>query len=519
VAVTKTLGPLHFEDLDPHRFEDLVRELIYDFKDWQSIEGTGRGGADDGFDIRAYERTTDSNREPEESESEDGGEPAHPMEGNLWMFQCKRESEIGPSKVAHIIDDGVKAGNPPYGYVLAAPTNFSKKSFDVFRGELRQRGVMEFYMWGRAALEDMLHLPKNDRVLFTFFGISLVTRRRSRATDVRAIVTRKNKLMRIFNGEPNHESILVRDLKDEYYPDSSRYTDFAIKPRWQVHTAIDLDPRGLVLQIHEHFAYWDQAKKEWDMAEALNLALRYEDGDHERRRSDHELRARIESFWHFIPHANRTTSIRNGLVRFEDMEVIDDKGDSEFKFPHIFVDFDKTNGPFAGYAEYLRINEHRHLPTRGLKRIERFPAKFEAPRIGKVHSAALKVADRAKYVFRAGSPHSNVLYDVEGRLDFLADADVIAIEGGEGKSGRVGEPLLIQITHKRMMVGRDFLESLMDDPSLQHRVEEQIGREVAEDDQLRIVEFKVTSQWAIEQAGADASPAGLDERIGKPPPR
>ena len=53
--VTRTLGPIHFEDLDPHRFEDLVRQLIYDFKQWQSIESTGRGGADDGFDVRAYE--------------------------------------------------------------------------------------------------------------------------------------------------------------------------------------------------------------------------------------------------------------------------------------------------------------------------------------------------------------------------------------------------------------------------------------------------------------------------------
>ena len=50
--ITRTFGPIHFEDLDPHRFEDLVRELIYDYKDWQSIEATGRGGSDEGFDIR-----------------------------------------------------------------------------------------------------------------------------------------------------------------------------------------------------------------------------------------------------------------------------------------------------------------------------------------------------------------------------------------------------------------------------------------------------------------------------------
>lgn len=155
MAVTRTLGPLHFEDLEPHRFEDLVRQLIYDFKDWQSIEATGRSGGDDGLDIRAYERVGTADRESEDRESDEDDNEPHPMEGNLWMFQCKRESEIGLTRVAQIIKDCVKADNPPYGYVLAAPANFSKKSFDLFRDELPKLGVMEFYLWGGAALEDM----------------------------------------------------------------------------------------------------------------------------------------------------------------------------------------------------------------------------------------------------------------------------------------------------------------------------------------------------------------------------
>jgi hypothetical protein len=35
--IARTYAPIHFDDLDPHRFEDLVRELIYDFKEWQAI--------------------------------------------------------------------------------------------------------------------------------------------------------------------------------------------------------------------------------------------------------------------------------------------------------------------------------------------------------------------------------------------------------------------------------------------------------------------------------------------------
>ncbi len=138
---TRTLGPIHFEDLDPHQFEDLVRQLIYDLTQWQSIELTGRGGADDGFDVRAYEVTYPS---PSAGNEDDQTDDVHPMEGNLWMIQCKREKKLGPKRVKDIASDAVRPDNPPYGYILVAPTHFSKAAHDVFRDELRSRRVMEF---------------------------------------------------------------------------------------------------------------------------------------------------------------------------------------------------------------------------------------------------------------------------------------------------------------------------------------------------------------------------------------
>ncbi|HMW70451.1 MAG TPA: hypothetical protein PKD17_01450, partial [Cellvibrionaceae bacterium] len=59
MTVTRTLGPLHFEDLDPKRFEDLIRQLAYEFKNWRRLEATGRAGSDDGFDARGYEITNE----------------------------------------------------------------------------------------------------------------------------------------------------------------------------------------------------------------------------------------------------------------------------------------------------------------------------------------------------------------------------------------------------------------------------------------------------------------------------
>ena len=70
--ITRTYGPIHFEDLDPHRFEDLIRELIYDYRDWQTIEATGRSGSDGGFDIRAYEKIYKT--QPRENDDENSDE-------------------------------------------------------------------------------------------------------------------------------------------------------------------------------------------------------------------------------------------------------------------------------------------------------------------------------------------------------------------------------------------------------------------------------------------------------------
>lgn len=83
--ITRTYNTIHFEDLDPHRFEDLVRELIYDLKNWQTIEATGRGGNDDGCDIRAYERVKEFSDVNDEDDEENN--IRQPMEGNLWIIQ------------------------------------------------------------------------------------------------------------------------------------------------------------------------------------------------------------------------------------------------------------------------------------------------------------------------------------------------------------------------------------------------------------------------------------------------
>jgi hypothetical protein len=155
---TKTTNPLHFEDLEPHRFEDLIRQLLKDFRNWHQLEPTGKLGADDAYDARGLELVTGD---------------AIPGK-RLWQIQCKREKTITPKKLAAYVEEMIPTGTEvPHGVILAAPCEFSKASRDIFRDELLRKGVREFYLWGKADIEDAIYQPKNDHLLFKYFGISI----------------------------------------------------------------------------------------------------------------------------------------------------------------------------------------------------------------------------------------------------------------------------------------------------------------------------------------------------------
>jgi hypothetical protein len=95
---TRTLNPLHFEDLEPHRFEDLIRQLIYDFRHWRALEAIGRSGSDQGIDIRGIELSgiSESNPEDEDNDEDDAQSwvREEELEERVWIIQCKREKSM-----------------------------------------------------------------------------------------------------------------------------------------------------------------------------------------------------------------------------------------------------------------------------------------------------------------------------------------------------------------------------------------------------------------------------------------
>lgn len=483
VRPTRTTNPIHFEDLDPKRFEDLVRELIYDFRDWQTIEATGKGGGDDGFDIRAYERATTTTID------EDGNEVVHPTYGNMWMIQCKREKALPPNKVKKILED-IDPRNPPYGYILAAATNFSKKSYDAFRDELTRLGVLEFHLWGNATLETELHQPKNDRILFTFFGISNVRRKASRATEIRSVVSNKNRLMRVLGDNPKHSWILARDSKDMHYPYEFRHADFDKIPRWKAYEVVELHPRGVIVLMKRCYAYFDDANKTYDFSEPSitlhNPHDRTKDAD-----SDQEKREKlclVKDYWERLPQNNQAMYHLNGIIRYEDMLVIDDKGDSWIEIPHIFVDF-VDGSPVSNTIEYLEKGQ-RHVGLEDFSQKVFFPDPLPEPKFGKIYDdegLALPASLCEQYVNFRGVD-LNALYDVDGRFAHLKPNDV-AVVRFRNKDDR-----FIQITHRYKLSGEDILR---DQPQLSWQVSQQIGRAPTSDDMIDVFEVRncYKHQW------------------------
>jgi hypothetical protein len=492
---TRTYAPLQFDALEPHRFEDLVRNLLYDFRDWQKIEATGRAGSDEGFDVRAFEKRLEE--VVGEDEAQDADE-ARVTEGNLWMIQCKREKQLSASRITAIIDEAVRENDPPYGYVLAAPVNFSKKSYDAFRAALVGKGVSEFHLWGRAELEDMLYQPKNDRILFGFFGISLVSKKRSRVSEIRSLVGNKNRLFRAL-GPGDHQGaleshVLIRDSNDTHYPYAGKYPDFRNKPRWREYIARRHRADGVRFQARQHFAYIDHEKKEWDSFQNVDLLPR-QVPERNRANPADDLRDRVQDFWEHLPLWHQAKELVDGFVRYADIDLVDKEGDAYFRMPHLYVEFGER-GPFAGLWQSFEL-----AGTRGLvalqeeyTQVQKFPSELPPkPGFNKVH--ADKLLDVPAWLVARLNSGQQIYFDGEGKYAYLKQRDVIKLPD----SRRQGDDsYYAEVVYRQELTVSRMLEL---DEHLQWGAKEQLNRDPEHNETLNLLQLKLVYDFQLENLG------------------
>ena len=393
---TKTLGPLHLEDLEPKRFEDLVRQLIYEFRPWRMLEATGRSGSDDGFDARGYEISEPQRNSAQEEEAEtDALERGE--QDRLWLVQCKREKEIGPKKLVGYLDAISEIERTElHGIIFATACDFSKRARDDFRERAREMGVAEAHLWGKAELEDMLFQPKNDHLLFANFGVSLQTRRRRLKTDVRARLAMKRKAQKFLD---SHQSILLRDATDERYPwlAESAHLSRSDRGRWRVIQVVGCFHDGVRVLSQRHFAFLDDDGERWDFASWTNDAVlsKHEDPWSEKSREDTHLRSLAHDMWANLPTQNQAWYEVHAVLAYEQIIDIDELGDEWFQGPHIYAAASESGTPFrtGAYCNVYRVSrDSPSSPAVDEHRVEVFPR--EKPTIAtEIDDAAMPVPD------------------------------------------------------------------------------------------------------------------------------
>lgn len=345
---TKTLNPLHFEDLDPHRFEDLVRQMIYDLREWRVLEPTGRLGADDGYDARGFE-VVDHTEESEEEEEVDS--LAKEEKERLWQIQCKRERTITPASIKKYIDEMIPVrADIPHGVIFAAACDFSKKTRDSFIEKMKEKGIQEYYLWGKADLEDMLMQPKNDNLLYAYFGISLVIRKRTVKTEIKSTLAIKRKVVKHLGSVNNihYTEVLLRDAFDTNYPYSKKIKDFKEKGYWKKYYFVGHYHGGIKFLVKKYYArvvydWGPMTLKEWDFTKEVNLAKTHDDAWEKRDPKDDSY-YRGYQFWEKIPKDEQAYLQVELFIPYERILEIDPFGDEYAQCPHVFVE--TINGDF-----------------------------------------------------------------------------------------------------------------------------------------------------------------------------
>lgn len=384
--VSKTLGPLHFEDLEPHRFEDLVRQLVYDLRDWKKIEATGRSGADEGFDIRAWESIFSEEELQEEDEEE---RVITKAEGRLWLIQCKREKSITPKKLKKYAEAiNVSPDQQIYGVIFVAACDFSKRSRDAFVDVIRKKGIQQFHLWGKAELEDMLFQPKNDHLLFAYFGISLIIRRRSVRTQIRSKLSIKRKIIKHIgnlNGG-NYQGVLIRDSHDTSYPSKDRIKDFDKNPKWWPYQFRGHYYDGIMLLTKRFFAYLADDQVHWDYVPDVNDAYNVENPwqDESGSKRLDEKRDRVWRYWLEIPNQNQAWFEIIRIIPYERIIDIDIDGDRNLPMcPHIYIECTRTGEFFEKEYQAVLTQDKANQKIYNPKtedRVEYFPKRFPKPK-------------------------------------------------------------------------------------------------------------------------------------------
>jgi hypothetical protein len=247
---------------------------------------------------------------------------------------------------------------------IAAPYDFSKESHDRFNEFCRQKGLQECYLWGKAALEDMLFQPKNDNLLFAYFGFSLAIRQRSRKTELRAMIATKRRLKSLIEAASKTftgRRLIIRNASGtDCYPEIPPLTGFS-SMHWWLCEWDKLSHEGLQLTFQSFYACVDDGK-EWDAADLRGLhrdEFQFTKAWRDERDS-RPLFEKADSEWRAINDEKKAWLHIRAVIPYDQILAIDDSGDQLFEGITLYCTYDGDRPFLRNSHAILKPNSSRY---------------------------------------------------------------------------------------------------------------------------------------------------------------
>ena len=316
--MTRTYGKLHFDDIDPSRFEDLTLAMIYKSRRWFSINSFGRSGNDDGVDIQSVE------------ELENGVK-------RTWFIQCKRYLKLSSSGLKQIIDTIIKNNSTkPDILLVVVSCNVSKNSIESYQQYAKNKGINSALIWDAAVLETMLYSEFHD-LLFAYFGVNLNFQRKNKIETIRRNIGLKQQIKKDFlkkNINPSetikrpflkfaYNEAIIHSIDDDKYPKVDN-KNYGISSWYKVeiynfyHNGIEVIIGAKKCVIFDEW-YWDIIEDDDSVDnEKFKIDIAYE----------------------------------VGRIPFENIIAYDIDGDEFYPFPHIYCDFKYSCMPYEEIRYY-----------------------------------------------------------------------------------------------------------------------------------------------------------------------
>lgn len=330
--VSRTINPLHFEDLEPRRFEDLALALIFRLRAWEDIHHDGRTGGDDGVDIRAIEKLPDATL-------------------RYWAAQCKRYQKFSTADAKDAIKEAIKDGTIPDVLLLVIGCDVSLRARNSFETAASAAGIKTPVLWTSSKLQAMLYTEHQD-LLFGFFGISLARQERGREGDLKRKLSLKRKLLKLFPRSERYPNIIIHSIDDEMYPE------------------VDGDPIG-------RMSSWIKSEFAGHYHNGIELYLSV----------DEIIVNRADGKWAILGHPDvrkgetpadyafndsiyqKVKIFRIARIPFRNMVEVDDEGDEYYPFTHLYCWFADQGTPYEeifcrevdGYAEFRDDNQFKYV--------------------------------------------------------------------------------------------------------------------------------------------------------------